>query len=344
VLGSVKELSKTQAQKKAKEFRELASERGPVPVDSFFTVRELVEHYKERELGENSGKALKPRKAYLYIFANYILPTWGDLPLRAVKAVAVEDWLKTLTLANGSKAKVREVFGAAFRHGMRYELYPVNPITHVKQARKRAEEPEILEADEILAILKELEGIEPVRTAFLIAAVMGMRRSEIFGLKWSDLDLGHATLRVKRSIVDAVVGPPKTDSSRRALPIPPPALDALTVWKKASSYTAQDDWVFASDISFGKVPYWPGTLWQRNVTPAIRRAEITKPKLGWHTLRRSYASLLLASGASLRVSMELMRHSTPDMTLSVYSQAMRDEKRNAGDKVASIVINGGKAA
>lgn len=344
ILGTTKELTKAQALKKAEQYRQAANTPEPVEAGASFTVAELFEHYKERELGEDSGKAQKPRKAYLYIFNNYILPKWGHLPLRAVKAVAVEDWLKTLPLANGSKAKVREVFGAAFRHAIRHELYPTNPIASVRQVRKRAVEPEILEPAEILAILKELEGVEPVRTAFLIAAVMGMRRSEIFGLKWNDVDFDRAILHVRRSFVDGVVGPPKTDSSRRPLPIPPPALEALKTWREKSSYTKPDDWVFASDISFGKQPLWPGTLWQRNVAPAIDRAQITKPKLGWHSLRRSYASLLLSSGASLRVSMELMRHSTPEMTLSTYAQTVGDEKRDAGAKVALLVLEGGKAA
>ena len=71
---------------------------------------------------------------------------------------------------------------------------------------------------------------------------------------------------------------------------------------------------------------------------------MNKPKLGWHSLRRSYASLLLSSGASLRVSMELMRHSTPEMTLSTYAQSIGDEKRDAGERVALLVLEGGKAA
>jgi integrase len=91
-------------------------------------------------------------------------------------------------------------------------------------------------------------------------------------------------------------------------------------------------------ISFGKQPYWPGTLYCRNVVPAIERAGITKPNLGWHTLRRSYASLLLSSGISLRVSMELMRHSTPEMTLGLYAQTVGDEKRDAGKVVAALVM------
>jgi integrase len=350
VLGTVKELSKTQARKKADIYRQQANsprsfdEVSSVTADSTLTVAELVDHYTDRELGANAGKAAKVIKAYLYIFKNYVLPKWGELPLRAVKAVAVEDWLKTLDKANGTKAKIREVFGAAFRHAMRYELYPSNPIAHVRQVRKRAMEPSILEPEELADILRELEGVEPVRTAFLIGAIMGMRRGEIFGLKWADVDFGRATLHVRRSFVDGVEGLPKTDSSRRPLPIPPQALEALEAWKKKASYAAPDDWLFASELSFGKQPLWPGTLWRRNVAPAITRAEVNKPKLGWHTLRRSYASLLFATGASLRVSMELMRHSTAEMTLATYAQTVGEEKRDAGGRVASLVVSGSKSA
>jgi integrase len=342
ILGSVKQLTKTQAQKKAITCTE---DSAGVSELTNLNVSELVEHYKERELREDSGKAAKPRKAYLYIFANYILPMWGSLSLGQVKAVAVEDWLKTLPLANGSKAKIREVFGAAFRHAMRHELHTTNPIANVRQVRKRAIDPEILEPEEIAAIHKQLEGIEPVRTAFLIAAVMGMRRGEIFGLKWSDVDLGRALLHVRRSYVDGVEGPPKTESSRRPLPLPPQVIDALNAWKAISKYTKQDQWVFASDFHFGNQPLWPGTLWRRNVVPAIEAAGISKPKLGWHTLRRSYASLLLSSGVNLRVSMELMRHATAEMTLARYAQSVGDEKREAGEKIASrVLVKGGSAA
>jgi integrase len=338
ILGTIKELTKASAKKKADEYRTLINAPEKEDYDNNLTFAELVGHYTERELQENSGRAEKPRKAYLYIFNNYLLPRWGSLPLRAVKAVVVEDWLKTLSLANGSKAKIREVFGAAFRHAMRYEMYPSNPITHVRQTRKRASEPEILEPAEIAAVLRELEGIEPIRTAFLIAAVMGMRRGEIFGLKWADINFERALLHVRRSYVDGVVGPPKTESSRRALPIPQQAMEALQVWRAKSSFCQPDDWIFASEISFGKQPYWPATLWRRNVVPAIERAGITKSNLGWHTLRRTYASLLLSSGISLRVSMELMRHSTPEMTLGLYAQTVGDEKRDAGRMVASLVM------
>jgi integrase len=344
ILGTTKELTKTQAQRKADLYKQTANDPIAVASSPLLTVTELVNHYTERELCESNGKSAKVRKAYRYIFTNYVLPKWGSHPLAAVKAVEVEDWLKSLTKANGTKAKIREVFGAAFRHGMRHELFSANPIANVRQARKRTIEPSILEPSEIASILRELDGVEPVRTAFLTAALTGIRRGELFGLKWEDVDFGRAILHIRRSFVDGVEGPPKTESSRRPLPIPAQAIEALKAWHGGSSFTAPGDWVFASESAFGKQPLWPGTLWQRNVAPAIKRAEITKPKLGWHSLRRSYASLLLATGASVRVSMELMRHSTAEMTLATYAQSIGDDKRDAGGRVAFLVMGDERAA
>jgi integrase len=342
ILGTIKELSKTQAQRKSdlhRVTRPQSSEGANI-----LSVADLVDHYTKYELCESSGKALKVRKAYLSIFRIYLLPKWGKHSLGSVKPVEVEVWLKSLAKANGTKAKIREVFGAAFRHGMRHELFPTNPISNVRQVRRRTIEPSILEPEETASILRQLNNVEPVRTAFLMAAVTGIRRGELFGLKWEDVDLQNSILHIRRSFVDGVEGPPKTESSRRPLPIPQQAVEALTIWKARSAFAGTSDWVFASDYSLGRQPLWPGTLWQRNIKPAIDRAKISKPKLGWHSLRRSFASLLLSTGASLRVSMELMRHSTAEMTLATYAQSVGDYKRVAGGKVADLVMGEQKAA
>jgi hypothetical protein len=89
VLGNVKDLTKTQAQRKADGYRKAADDPAPKIESMSLTVAELVEHYAERELCEASGKVAKVRKAYRSIFDNYILPKWGTLPLAAVKAVQV---------------------------------------------------------------------------------------------------------------------------------------------------------------------------------------------------------------------------------------------------------------
>ena len=88
-----------------------------------------------------------------------------------------------------------------------------------------------------------------------------MRRGEIFGLKWAHVDFDRAVLYIRRSYVDGIEGPPKTESSRRSLPL------TLKARKEKSRYTKPEYWVFASEFHFGKQPLWPGTLWRRNVVP-----------------------------------------------------------------------------
>lgn len=344
VLGTIRELTKTQAQKLAEHCREAAkAPEAPLAAPPSMTVSELVEHFTQHEL-DGSEKSAKYVSTCHSIFKLYLLPRWGAISIHGIKALEVESWLRSLDRANGTKAAIRRVFSTLMRHALRHDLVKSNPISQVRQAKKRAVEPEILEPSETAAVIRELQGIEPVRTAFIIAALMGMRRSEVFGLQWHDVDFDRATLHVRRAYVDGVVGHCKTDTSRRPLPVPPPVLEALKGWRGQASYRTPEDWVFASDFHFGKAPLWPGILWRRHVGPAIQRAGITKPKLGWHSLRRGFASLLLATGASVRASMELMRHADPEMTLGTYAQTIGNEKRDAGEKVALLVMESGKAA
>jgi hypothetical protein len=94
ILGTTKELTKTQAQRKADLYKQTANDPIAVASSLLLTVTQLVNHYTERELSESNGKSVKVRKAYRYIFTNYVLPKWGSHSLAAVKAVEVEDWLK----------------------------------------------------------------------------------------------------------------------------------------------------------------------------------------------------------------------------------------------------------
>ncbi|WP_213807189.1 hypothetical protein [Granulicella sp. dw_53] len=105
VLGTVKELTKTQAQKKADEHRQRANAPEPVAPVIAMTLTELVDHYQERELGEACGKAIKVVKAYKYILTNYIVPKWGSLNLQSIKAVTVEDWLRSLAKPTAQKPR-----------------------------------------------------------------------------------------------------------------------------------------------------------------------------------------------------------------------------------------------
>ena len=336
-LGPTKQLTKTAAQRELNKLVQKANDPTPSG-DPHTTVRNLVEHFLENEFSDGCGRTVKAVRLVRDTLNNHVLPIWGSYRLGEVKAPHVESWLKSLDKANPTKAKIRDTFSQAYRHGIRYEICHHNPIASVRQSRKRSTEPSILEPSEIGAILKELKGVEPARTILFLAALTGMRISEILGLQWQDVDFERAILHVRRSCVDGVIGECKTESSRRPLPLPEQAVEALGVWREQSSYTKPDSWVFASEVMFGRQPLYAGSLWLKNIAPAVVRAGISKPKLRWHTLRRSYASLLLTTGADLRTSMELMRHATSAMTLETYGQSTTGAKREASDRAAKLIL------
>jgi len=162
-------------------------------------------------------------------------------------------------------------------------------------------------------------------------------RGELFGLKWDDVDFERAEIRIVRSVVDQVEGPPKTLASRRPVPMSSELASALANWRKQTSYSKQGDWVFASPQALGQKPYWPDAVLKRHVLPAAKRAGIAK-HIGWHTFRRTVATLLLSSGASVKTAQELMRHASPDVTVGIYAKALTADKREAQDKLVALFL------
>lgn len=145
--------------------------------------------------------------------------TWASLDIRDVQTVAVERWLQSLCCLNGdrladvTKAKIRNLMSVLFNHAIRYEWLEQgkNPITLVRQSSKRKRIPKILEPHEIRNLLAELKSC--FRVMVLIDATTGLRRSELFALKWSDIDFSNSQLNVQRSIYLQVTGDCKTEAS-----------------------------------------------------------------------------------------------------------------------------------
>src|SRR6267154_2413401 len=84
-------------------------------------------------------------------------------------------------------------------------------------------------------------------------------------------------------------------------------------------------------------PFWPDALLQKIIRPAALRAGITK-KIGWHTFRHTFSTILIANGENVKVVQELMRHASSRCTLEVYSQAGILAKRQAQQRVAQMII------
>ena len=120
------------------------------------TVAELVTHYTEQEL---PNKTPYTREVYEGYINKWITPQWGACSLSDIRTVAVESWLGTLKLSNGSRAKVRNIMSALFSHAVRWEFFERNPITLVRQSAKRSRTPDVLTTDELKALLWELMGV-----------------------------------------------------------------------------------------------------------------------------------------------------------------------------------------
>ena len=223
-----------------------------------------------------------------------------------------------------------------FNHACRYELFDRNPIYLVRQSAKRRTPPAILVPAEIKALIDGLALRE--RTLVLLAASTGLRQSEIFGLKWGDIDFERGTMSVIRSIVYGVVGPCKTESSQKPVPMHPILADALMQWRKRCTYIRPEDWVFASKRYRGRRPYWGQAILRKYIRPAAQRAGIQK-RFGWHTLRHTYSTLLRSVGTEFKVMQELLRHSSFRSTLDVYTQAVTPAKHAAQAAVMSLVFS-----
>jgi len=211
----------------------------------------------------------------------------------------VETWLRKLTrcdgndLANSTKAKIRNVMSVLFNHAIRYEWIEWNPITLVRQSAHRRSIPPVLEHGEVQSLLAQLEN--PFRVMVLLDVTTGLRRSELFALKWKDVDFNNLLIAVQRSIFLVVVVVCKSETSRQSVPLSLDVAADLWLWKETTRYKKADDWVFASPRRKGKQPLAPDVVLAKIIRSAAMRAGITK-RIGWHTFRHTYSSTLIANG------------------------------------------------
>src|SRR5215831_8244976 len=171
-----------------------------LPSSKVMTVAELCDHFEQRELSEtNTWRSYATKRIYKAYLKRWVRPHWQRYTLAEVRTIQVESWLRTLPLARSSCAKIRNLMSVLFNHACRYELFDRNPIYLVRQGAKRRAAPIILTPAEIKALVSCL-GLRE-RTLVLLAAFTGLRQSEIFGLKWGDIDFGQRAMSVTRSIV-----------------------------------------------------------------------------------------------------------------------------------------------
>ena len=352
VIGTLEEYpTKKAAENAARGFRLDLVDQGSAALAQI-TTKELVDHFSEHEQVDrgNEGRAYSTRDRCESVLNRWILPRWGKTPIDEVRTVAVEEWLRSMPRANGTKSKIRNTMGSLFNHAIRWEFTDKNPITGpvrgsgVRQSSKRERIPDLLAVEEFQRLQAELNVRE--RILVWLDMTSGLRRGELAGLRWQDIQFQELSIMAQRSVVDQVVGNVKTEASKRPIPIDPFVAEDLLLWCQTTKYNRPEDYVFATDApragkKRGKQPVWLSKVMSYRIQPVAERLGITK-RIGWHTFRRTYTTLLHANGEDVKVVQELLRHGSARITMDVYAQAMTPAKRRAQGKVVAMLRDRGE--
>jgi integrase len=343
VLGSVKELRGIKEAKKAADHIRMRVNRfAEMPARMSFGL--VAEHYKANELGEHSeNKAFSTKQTNSGYLTNWLLPKWKGIELEALRAIEVEQWLATLDLEPGTKAKLRNLMSGIYSHAKRYGWITHNPIEAVRQSAKRSRVPSVLSVDEVIGLLSGLPL--SVRLMVVLAVFCGLRRSEIVGLKWGDIDWEMGSADVSRGMVSQVESRCKTEVSRKAVPLHADMLSILKQWHSQTMYGNPEHWIFASASkragdNRGLLPVWPATVMRYWIVPAAKKVGITVTRgWGWHSFRHTFGTLLKANGEDVKTVQELMRHANSKITLDTYVQGVTDAKRGAQSRIVEQVLH-----
>jgi len=280
--------------------------------------------------------------AYRSYIRTHIRPKWAGYELAEVKAFAVEQWLKTLTLAPKSRNHIKTIMLNVFECAMRWEMVPFgrNPMSLVRVpgCSKRRKAPRVLSAAECQKLLAHLQT-EPYRTMLMVAMSLGLRCSEWAALQWQDVDFAAGTISINRAIVVNRVDEVKTAYSGKTLPLHPMLASALSEQRNRSLWTGPGDWIFANPQSGGTKPYQPWKYAAKKMKEAAIQAGLGEG-IGWHTFRHSYSSMLRDLQVDVKVQQELLRHADIRTTLNVYMQGVPENLRTANDLVVLEVLTG----
>ena len=319
----------------------------------------VAEYLTDRWLPARSVR-LRPTTVALYarVIREYILPDIGHIPLQRLQAEDLDALYARLLsdggrrgrgLAAGTVRQVHAVMSGALSDATRKRTVPHNVARDADappmQIRRR--DAQVWTAVELLTFLASVETRRDERyPLWFTAAMTGMRRSEICGLRWRDVDLDGRRLAVRRQrvIVDggALEAAPKTTHGERTIDLDARTVEVLRRHRRrqleatlASGQRAHgDDYVFSPPGAPG-APENPEAV-TRAWREAVRREDV--PSIRLHDLRHTHASLMLAGGATPKVVQERLGHANIGTTIAMYQAVMPGMQAAAAGRFADDVF------
>ncbi len=319
------------------EFPTKAAAWKAVPEPPKVSQTESVKNVVARYQAERMPSRVSTARVYCSFLKNHILPKWGEVPIQDLQPRPVELWLRGLALSPKSKTHVRSLLHSLVEFAMWSGQLSIarNTISLVqnKGAMRRTRKARSLTVEQFQALLSELH--DPFGTMALLCVCLGLRISEALALQWADVDWLGSRVSIQRGIVNRVVDDCKTEGSAKTFTLAGELLARLKTWKQLTVFSGDEDWVFASPIKVGRLPYSYTGVW-RELVRASDKARIGH--LGTHAFRHTYRSWLDAVGTAIAVQQKMMRHSSIKTTMDVYGDIVTDEMTTAGGKVARLAF------
>ena len=282
----------------------------------------------------------------------YVLPRLGHVKLRDLSPLHIQT-LWTDLLANGrtrggglsavSIGGVRRVLRKVLNDAVAWELIDRNPVLRVKAPRIESNEMHTWSAHDARRFLDRTAD-DRLHALWVLAITTGMRRGELAGLRWIDIDLdaGLIALRNTRVAVQHAVHEyePKSRTSRRSI-----AIDALVVAVVRSHRRRQLEERLAWGAAYHDTGYVftnedGQALHPNRITLLFRRLreDLALPPVRLHDLRHTSASLMLTAGVHPKVVSERLGHSSIAITLDLYSHVIPGMQADAADKLGAMML------
>ena len=236
-------------------------------------------------------------------------------------------------------AMLNKAMGDALRKGTVVRNVVALADAPSQQARKRDE----VKAWNAVQLGTFLDAIRAHRLhpAFHVSAHTGMRRGEVLGLRWSDLDLGAERLSVRQALVSVnhqvQISDVKTPAGRRTIDLDPGTVDVLKAWRierseeSASVELPDGELVFSTPEGSWVHPGTFSQIFRRRV------AKLDVPAISLHDLRHTHATLMLMSGVPVKVVSERLGHSSVAFTMSVYQHVLPGMQAEAAAMFAGLL-------
>jgi integrase len=281
--------------------------------------------------GSRAGIKASTLSGYRQAVERHLIPWYGEVELGRIDRATVEGHVAAMSAsgewAPKTVANVLVVTKALFTGAVERGHLDRSPAAGVRPPRQDREEVEVPTAD---AVARSIAAADPeLRVAFALAAGCGLRRGELLGLRWADLDLDAGRLRVRRSFGPHRMSDAKTRRSHRTVVIPPNVAEVLRDHRAAQAEHGMGAHVLAGR---GDEPMAPEVLdrgWRR----AQRRAGVVHHTL--HGLRHYAISTWIAAGLSVKAVQEMAGHASATFTLNRYGHLLADDLDVAAVRLAA---------